>query len=65
MEQFVSMEHFFVPMERFDRIEQIIIFVLMEQFVPFVPMVRLDPDEQILIFVSVVQLNAINLNNKF
>jgi len=62
MEQFVSMEHFFVPMERFDRIEQIIIFVPMEQFVP---MVRLDPDEQILIFVSVVQLNAINLNNKF
>ena len=62
MEQFVSMEHFFVPMERFDRIEQIIIFVLMEQFVSMVLLVSI---EQILIFVPIVLLDATNSNNKF
>ena len=61
MEQFVSMEHFFVPMERFDRIEQIIIFVLMEQFVSMVLLVSI---EQILIFVPIVLLDATNSNNK-
>ena len=55
-------------MVKFDAIEQILIFDLMEQFVPsipmklfipveqfFVPMVRLDPVEQILIFVLMEQ----------
>ena len=62
------MEQFFIPMVKLDAIEQILIFDVMEQFVPsipmkqfvlveqfFVPMVRLDPIEQILIFVLMEQ----------
>ena len=62
------MGQFFVPIVRLDPIERILIFVLMEQFIPFVPvkefiskehlfipMVRLDPVEQILILVPMEQ----------
>ena len=55
-------------MIRFDPTEKILIFVLMEQFIPFVPikqfiskehlfipMVRLDPVKQILILVPMEQ----------
>ena len=59
----------FSPMVRLDPIEQMLIFVLMEQFVSFVPMLSLNPIEQILIFVpmkqfvlmeKLVQLDATN-----
>ena len=63
VKQFVSVEHFFIPMVRLDPVEQILIFVSMEQFIPmkqFVPMLRLNLIEQILIFVPMVQLDATN-----
>jgi len=52
---------FFVPIVRLDPIEQILIFVLMEQFVSMVLLVSI---EQILIFVPIVLLDATNSNNK-
>ena len=61
-------------MIRFDPTKQILIFVLMEQFIPFVPvkefiskehlfipMVRLDPVEQILILVPMEQFIPMKL----
>ena len=57
---------FLVLMVKLDAIEQILIFIPMEQFISTV---RLDPVEQILIFIvkeqllPMVQLDATNSNN--